>query len=97
LDDQGRVVLAPETVEGLGADAHLARQKGYRFDVYTKERHQAPWILFDADIDDLVEAVEVARGLNAWETGVMMDGSIYWTSRNPDLLNTTVMTIPRSR
>ncbi len=82
----------------LADDARAARERGLRFKVARKEARGARWETVEAGLDDLERAVALARTVGAYESGVLVhhpdtSGSIYWTSRYPDLLNTTVITM----
>ncbi|MBK8252694.1 MAG: hypothetical protein IPK82_08505 [Polyangiaceae bacterium] len=52
------------------------------------------WISFCQDLN-LDEAFEVAEGLadQYVEVGIFLDGYVYWTSRIPDLFNSTVLNL----
>jgi hypothetical protein len=53
-----------------------------------------PWQEVRRDIDDLDEAMRLARDLEVYEAGVFAHGGLlYWTSAHPDLFNSTVLTL----
>ncbi|HZJ11366.1 MAG TPA: hypothetical protein VFD26_01780 [Methyloceanibacter sp.] len=53
-----------------------------------------PWQEVHRDIDDLDEAMRLARDLEVYEAGVFAPGRfLYWTSAHPDLFNSTVLTL----
>lgn len=75
-------------------DVEVARRNQARFSVARKEKQFAPWIRFyeTSDIDD---ALTRAAKTTAFEVAVLVEtasgGSIYWTSKIPDLFNSTVL------
>lgn len=82
----------------LEADAKTATDRGMRFRICRKESPGSPWIAVVDDVGDLRLAVQQARELEAFETAVftagpgVLAGFLYWTSRFPEVLNTTVIT-----
>jgi len=44
-----------------------------------------------ADVDDLNKAMALASEIEAYEAGILLGGKIYWTSRWPDVFNSTVI------
>lgn len=82
-----------ETVE---ADKAIAKERGFLFGVMRKEKRHGTWTEVVADIDDLQKAMTLAGAVEAFEVGVFLGGKIYWTSRSPDVLNSTVIRLPLS-
>lgn len=81
----------PET---YAKDLAIARSRGHLFFVATKDGRGLRWRDARLDIADLDEAMRFARGLEAYEVGVFVQGGfLYWTSAHPDLLNSTVLTL----
>jgi hypothetical protein len=72
-------------------DRALARSHGHLFSVASKDGRGMPWQEVRRDIDDLDEAMHLARDLEVYEAGVFAHG--YWTSAHPDLFNSTVLTL----
>ena len=90
----------PEGVpeEALHDDARVARGHGLKFEVTKKAGRGQRWETVEAGLEDLVEAVSLAGGVETYESGVFVrhDGVgcfIYWTSLDADLLNSTVLHI----
>jgi hypothetical protein len=84
--------------EALNEDARLARERGLKVDVTTKAGRGLRWEDVATDIEELAEAVAMAGGVSAYESGVFVRYSkqgrfLYWTSLHPDLLNSTVLSI----
>jgi hypothetical protein len=77
-------------------DRETALNKGYTFFVAQKLERGARWLHLRDDIADLHKALVQAQSHTAYEVGVFVVrdglGYIYWTSREPDLYNTTVIT-----
>jgi len=78
-------------------DRQIAHERGYRFFVAQKTERGGRWQHMRDDIADLHEAIVHARSLTAYEVAVFVvrtgGGYIYWSSRQPDVYNTTVITI----
>jgi len=75
-------------------DRALAQSCGHLFSVVTKDGRGMPWQEVRRDIDDLDEAMRLARDLEVYEAGVFAHGRfLYWTSAHPDLFNSTVLTL----
>ena len=79
-------------------DRNLAKAKGIPFSVCTKSGRGKPWTDVRSGITDLREAMTLAAELDDhFEAGVFAHreggGYLYWTSRTPDLLNSTVLAI----
>lgn len=81
----------------LQRDQQTATANGIRFKVCTQSGRAQPWQAVDGDIASIAEALELARSLEAWKVAVFAEGYHYWSSDYPDLLNTTVLEIPRER
>ncbi len=84
--------------EALNEDARLARERDLKFDVTTKAGRGLRWEYVATDIEDLAEALALACGVSAYESGVFARYAkwgrfLYWTSLQPDLLNSTVLSI----
>jgi hypothetical protein len=77
--------------ESYENDRALAREKGDRFHVARKEGRGMPWRDIAEDIVDLHDAMTLADATQCYETGVFMDGFLYWTSAHPDVFNSTVL------
>jgi hypothetical protein len=75
-------------------DRALAKQRGYVFRVMRKEKRHARWMEVFADIDDLSKAMALAGEIEAYEVGILLGGRIYWTSRWPDVFNSTIIEQP---
>ena len=78
----------------LHNDAEVARQRKLRIYVARKEAWGMPWVHIHENVADLEQAVRMAQSMQAYESGVFVShpqlyngGSLYWTSRRPDLLN----------
>lgn len=82
---------------GLEDDAERARQLGLTFAVAVEAGRGQPWRKVRESIEALRAAVQLATDERAWEAGVLTDGpshaagSLYWTSRHPNLWNSTVV------
>jgi hypothetical protein len=75
-------------------DRTLARNRGHFFSVASKDGRGMPWQEVSRDIDDLDEAIRLARALEVYEAGVFAHGRfLYWTSAHPDLFNSTVLAL----
>ena len=72
-------------------DRALAHERGHRFDVATKDGRGKRWIEIDRSIADLHDAMVLARDTKAYETGVFLQGFLYWTSIHPEVFNSTVI------
>jgi hypothetical protein len=79
------------TESSFDSDRALAKESGYVFRVMRKEKRGAPWMEVFADIDDLTKAMALAGEIEAYEVGILLGGMIYWTSRWPDVFNSTVI------
>ena len=77
------------------ADRQAALRRGYRFFVAQKVERGSRWQHVRDDIADLHEAIVHAQSLTAHEVAVFVvrtgGGYIYWSSRQPDVYNTTVI------
>ncbi|WP_157359871.1 hypothetical protein [Caldimonas brevitalea] len=78
------------------AHRRIAETKERIFKVSTKEKKGAPWITVKTDISDLQEAMATALDCNTFETAVFFldqngAGSMYWSSRHPNILNSTLI------
>jgi hypothetical protein len=82
--------------ESVDADRTLAKERGFLFRIMRKEKRGGPWTEISANIDDLEKAMTLAGAVEAYEAGVFVGGSIYWTSRWPDVFNSTVIKLSRS-
>jgi len=80
----------------IDLDAVLAKELGCVFRIMTKEKRHAKWIEALGNIGNLGRAMAHAKTLSAYEVGVFLDGAIYWTSRWPDVFNSTVIKLRRS-
>ncbi|MEM6989444.1 MAG: hypothetical protein AAF721_03070 [Myxococcota bacterium] len=84
----------------LRRDAELARERGITLEVNSKAGPSAPWEPVGDVFDQLELAMERARAIVAYETSVITAGPgpnrgfIYWTSRDPDILGSSILTIP---
>jgi hypothetical protein len=77
-------------------DIDLARKRRLRFYVSRKEKKGAPWAkTFVTEELDL--ALEHARAESDYEVAVFVEtasgGFIYWTSKHPEVFNSTVLEI----
>lgn len=73
-------------------DRALARSHGHLFSVLSKDGWGMPWQEVRRDIDDLDEAMRLARDLEVYEAGVFAHGRfLYWTTAHPDLFNSTAL------
>jgi hypothetical protein len=79
------------TESSFDSDRALAKERGYVFRVMRKEKRGAPWTEVFADIDDLTKAMALAGEIKDFEVGILLGGMIYWTSRWPDVFNSTVI------
>ena len=85
-------------MERARADATVAKKRGITAQVHTKEKPKAPWLPVGEVLADLVLALELARSLDVYESSVITSGPgpytgfIYWTSRHPDALTSSVLT-----
>jgi len=79
------------------ADREAAQQRGYRFFVAQKTERGARWQRVREDIADLHDAIVHARSLTAYDVAVFVvrtgGGYVYWRSRQPDVYNTTIITM----
>ncbi|WP_147443431.1 MULTISPECIES: hypothetical protein [unclassified Corallococcus] len=80
-------------------DAELARQRGYRFYVSRKEQRGGRWLkVYEGEM--LEEALRVGREAKAFEVAVFLEtahgGFVYWTSKHPDVFNSSVLTTEMS-
>jgi hypothetical protein len=82
------------TESSFDSDRDLAKERGYVFRVMRKEKRGAPWREVFADIDDLSKAMALAGEIEAYEVGILLRGYIYWTSRWPDVFNSTIIEQP---
>lgn len=77
-------------------DASFAKKYNLSFKVVRKMAPKAKWETVACDIYDLQQALTMAQGLDVYESGVIVwssgfRGMIYWTSKYPNLFNTTVL------
>ena len=77
-------------------DRKLASERGITFKVCTKEGQGQPWNTVEEDIQDLHDAMILANHLgDPYEIGIFANnnggGYLYWTSKSPDLLNSSVI------
>ena len=73
------------------SDRAFAKKHGHVFRVMRKEKRHAPWMEVFADVDDLSKAMVLASEIEAYEVGILLGGKIYWTSRWPDVFNSTII------
>jgi hypothetical protein len=77
-------------------DIDIARRRHLRFYVSRKEKRGAPWTKTFAT-EDIDLALERARTEDDYEVAVFVEtasgGFIYWTSKHPDVFNSTVLEI----
>lgn len=82
--------------EILSVDRIVAKTNSVIFKVSTKEKKGAPWLTSRADIEDLFEAMNFALSINCFEVAIFavyeIGGFIYWSSRNPEILNSVALT-----
>lgn len=75
-------------------DIELATERGLLFVVATKPGHRLAWVDQGEPVT-LAEVCVAASLLDAFEVGIFIvrQGGhfVYWTSRPPDLYNTTVL------
>ena len=82
----------------LTQDAKHARKRGLTFEVVSKAGRGKRWETVEANISDLERAIQLARSLGGYESGVFTDGPyplggfLYWTSKRPEVYNSTVIT-----
>jgi hypothetical protein len=73
-------------------DILLAAQRGLLFDVHTKAGPRLKWTPLTKGLplpDALAEARRVSG--TVYEVGLLVRGKIYWTTKMPDLFNSTVL------
>jgi hypothetical protein len=77
-------------------DIDIARRRHLRFYVSRKHRQGAPWARTFVT-DDLDAALERARAEQGFETAVFVEsasgGFLYWTSKHPEVFNSSVLEI----
>lgn len=76
-------------------DLELATQLRLRFTVVTKAAIRRAWVRH-GELASLAEACAAVESLDAFEVGSFLvhrdnNGSVYWTTRAPDVYNTTVL------
>ena len=82
----------------LQTDGIAAKQRGLIFSVCRKEKRHAKWTGVLEGIADLPSAIDQAKPIEAYEVAVFtqgpepLGGYMYWTSRDPETLNSTVIT-----
>lgn len=77
-------------------DVETARRDRLFFKVASKRAKGQKWIYVGEGTHSLQDALSQAQGLNAYESAVFVIsresfGSIYWSSLDPDLFNSTVI------
>jgi hypothetical protein len=73
-------------------DLTLALQYGITFTIAQKAEHGQAWQTVAANIPSLGQAFTQAQHLRAWEVQIATtQGFQYWSSRTPDLFNSTVI------
>jgi len=74
------------------SDIEIAAQRALQFDVFTKDARGKPWTAHTRGLS-LGDAIGEAQRLSGtvYEVGVLVRGKIYWTTRDPDLFNSTVL------
>jgi hypothetical protein len=83
----------------LTGDTQFAWSKGLKFEVTRKAARGARWLTVETDIEDLEQAIEKAKAVEDYESGVFVAfpperaGFLYWSSRYPDRFNDTVLTM----
>jgi len=82
--------------DSVEADRAIAKERGFLFRVMRKEKRHGRWTEVAANINDLQKAMTLASAVQAFEAGVFLGGKIYWTSRWPDVFNSTVIKLPLS-
>lgn len=81
----------------LKEDAKLARSRGLTFSVCRQEGRGQRWQTVEDDLEDLEQAVEQAKAIDAWKSCVFVHhppyghGFFYWESHHPSLLNSSVI------
>jgi hypothetical protein len=79
------------------ADVLCARSRAMTFEALKKSARGQRWEVMQSSLNDLVVAVDFARAFHAYESAVFTEGPTplggfqYWTSRAPDLFNSTVI------
>jgi len=87
----------PDSAE-LKADAASAKRRGMTFTICHRDKPKAQWRDAEIGISDLIVALKRAAALDAFETAVFtagpepLGGFMYWSSRHPEVLNSTVIT-----
>jgi hypothetical protein len=82
----------------IDVDARAAVARSITFEVCRKARPGARWETVASSLPDLSDALERAKRVQSYEAAVFTDGPpplggfLYWSSLNPDLLNSTVIT-----
>ena len=82
---------------GLADDTEHAKLRGMTFKVVSKPGQGQRWQTIGQPVDDLSEAVALAKKVDAWESGVFtagpekLAGFKYWSSHHPDLFNSIVV------
>lgn len=83
----------------LDNDAQFAKLNELKFQIMIKAARGERWQIVETDIDDLKQAVEKAKIVEDYESGIFVSfpperaGFLYWSSRHPDLFNDTVLTM----
>ncbi len=78
-------------------DLELARERTLRFEVTGRERRGERWLTLNECVNSLEDAIEYALNAPVSETAVWVIGrsgtgsTMYWTSKIPDLFNSTVL------
>jgi hypothetical protein len=75
-------------------DIDVARSRGLEFSVARKANRGAPWKTVFS-VDCLQTALDRARAEEDYEVAIFLEtrlgGFIYWTSKHPDVFNSSVL------
>jgi hypothetical protein len=80
-------------------DRILAKERGRPFEVVTKTSRGKRWQTVESGIEDLHDAMILTHQIlgNYYQVGIFMQhetgGYLYWSSLDPDLLNSKIITM----
>lgn len=86
----------PSDQEGLHTDHLRALELQVGFTIGTKEKKGGAWSNRRAEIFDLLGAFRAVQNTEAFEVAIFTSGRsngsfIYWSSRHPEILNSSVI------
>ena len=83
------------STEKLCVDSQRAIENGITFKVSQKDKKGARWTNVKDDISNIFDAIKLAESIQFFEVAIFakheVGGFLYWSSKNPEELNSTVL------